>query len=564
LQLKFGLFYEHQIPRPWQEGAEEKLLRDALDQIELADRLGMDYVWEVEHHFLEEYAHSSAPEVFLAAASQRTKRIRLGHGIVQLPPGYNHPARVAERIATLDLVSGGRVEFGTGESASQAELGGFAVDRALKYAQWDEALDAITRMFAEEPFAGYQGRFIWMPPRNVVPKPKQKPHPPLWVACSRRESILTAARKGIGALSFSFIEPEEAKSWADDYYRIIASDECVPAGFSVNPNLAVVVPFMCHSDEQTAIERGIDGAHFFGYSLAHYYVFGKHEPGRTNLWEEFERNRNTYGFARDIVRAQDAPLAVKLLQEGFGSLRGAVGTPQQITDLLARYEKAGVDAVIFVAQAGRNRHEHICESVELFAREVMPRFVENEAAREKAKCDRLAEACAKALQRRAPARQSPPGYVITSTGEPSHAPVPEGAKAHANGHNSLFARIVRGRDDRQLDRLMSFRPAQRLIFKGMERAFHPERAKGFAAEIQYELKGRADVSRWLLRIADCEAKAAPGQSAKPTLTFRMTLPTFARIAAGELNPVTAMLEHRLEVDGDIKKLAQFTGLFVER
>ena len=155
--MKFGLFYEHQIPRPWEEGAEEKLLRDALDQIELADRLGMDYVWEVEHHFLEEYAHSSAPEVFLAAASQRTRRIRLGHGIVQLPPGYNHPARVAERIATLDLVSGGRVEFGTGESASQTELGGFAVDRSLKHAQWDEALDVITRMFAEEPFAGYQG-----------------------------------------------------------------------------------------------------------------------------------------------------------------------------------------------------------------------------------------------------------------------------------------------------------------------------------------------------------------------------------------------------------------------
>jgi len=127
--------------------------------------------------------------------------------------------------------------------------------------------------------------------------------------------------------------------------------------------------------------------------LAHYYVFGKHEPGRTNIWEEFERNRNNYGFARDIVRAEDAPLAVKLLQEGFGSLRGAVGTPQQIADLLTRYEKAGVDAVIFVGQAGRNRHEHICESIELFAREVMPRFAENEAAREKAKGERLAEAC---------------------------------------------------------------------------------------------------------------------------------------------------------------------------
>src|SRR3712207_49239 len=143
--MRFGLFYEHQEPRPWDEGSTERLLRDALDQVELADRLGFDCAWTVEHHFLEEYSHSSAPEVFLAAASQRTERIRLGHGVVQLPPAVNHPARVAERIATLDLVSGGRVEFGTGESSSAAELGGFGVARERKREQWHDAIDAITR-----------------------------------------------------------------------------------------------------------------------------------------------------------------------------------------------------------------------------------------------------------------------------------------------------------------------------------------------------------------------------------------------------------------------------------
>src|SRR6202011_978780 len=126
--MKFGLFYEHQLPQPWGEESELRLYQQALDQIELADRLGIDYVWEVEHHFLEEYSHSSAPEVFLAAASQRTTRLRLGHGIVQTPPPFNHPARVAERIAMLDLVSRGRADFGTGESSSEAELGGFLID----------------------------------------------------------------------------------------------------------------------------------------------------------------------------------------------------------------------------------------------------------------------------------------------------------------------------------------------------------------------------------------------------------------------------------------------------
>src|ERR1700716_1771601 len=145
--MRFGIFYEHQLPRPWSERSEADLLRDALEQVELADRVGLDYVWEVEHHFLEEYSHSSAPEVFLAAASQRTRRIRLGHGIIQVPPAVNHPARVAERVATLDLVSDGRVEFGTGESSSGAELGGFLIDRTLKREMWEEALDAVTRMF---------------------------------------------------------------------------------------------------------------------------------------------------------------------------------------------------------------------------------------------------------------------------------------------------------------------------------------------------------------------------------------------------------------------------------
>ena len=266
-------------------------MADALEQIELADRLGLDCIWLVEHHFLEEYSHSSAPEVFLGAASQRTKQIRLGHGIVQLPVEVNHPARVAERVATLDLLSHGRLEFGTGEGSSQAELGGFGVPRGAKRDQWEEALDVICRMLAEEPFTGHRGRWIDVPPRNVVPKPWQTPHPPLWVACSRRETIELAGRRGLGVLSFSFIAPEDAKPWVDMYYELLGSDECVPAGLAVNPNFAVVVPFMCHPDEETAIERGIDGAHFFGYSLAHYYVFGRHRPAHTSVWDEFERYR---------------------------------------------------------------------------------------------------------------------------------------------------------------------------------------------------------------------------------------------------------------------------------
>ncbi|MGI8663765.1 MAG: LLM class flavin-dependent oxidoreductase [Acidimicrobiales bacterium] len=406
--MKFGIFYEHQLPKPWEEGSEHKLFKDALDQVELADQLGIDYVWEVEHHFLEEYSHSSAPEVFLAACSQRTSRIRLGHGIVALPPGYNHPARVAERIATLDLVSDGRVELGTGETSSEAELGGFSVERSQKRGQWAEALDVVTRLMVEAPFAGYEGDYVQMPVRNLVPKPLQKPHPPLWVACSRRETIHLAATKGIGALSFSFIEPAEAKAWVDDYYETIASSECVPAGFAVNPNVAVVLPLMCHEDEATAIERGIDGSHFFGYSLAHYYIFGDHHPAKTDIWQEFLEKRSDWGFDRDVASQVGQPLGAQLFQRGLGSLRGAVGTPAQIRELMLGYADAGIDQVIFVSQAGHNRHEHICESMELFAREVMPELHEGEEAREKAKLDRLGPAIAAAMARKEPARVALP------------------------------------------------------------------------------------------------------------------------------------------------------------
>jgi alkanesulfonate monooxygenase SsuD/methylene tetrahydromethanopterin reductase-like flavin-dependent oxidoreductase (luciferase family) len=416
--MKFGIFYEHQLPRPWEPDDEHRLLKDALEQVELADRLGLDYVWEVEHHFLEEYSHSSAPEVFLGACSQRTTRIRLGHGIVALPVNYNHTARIAERIATLDLISDGRVDFGTGETSSEAELGGFGIERASKRAQWAEALDAVTRMMVETPFAGFDGEFLKMPPRNVVPKPMQKPHPPLWVACSRRETIHLAATKGIGALSFSFVESAEARHWVNDYYTTIASEECVPGGFAVNPNIACVLPMMIHHDEQTAIDRGLDGGHFFGYSLGHYYVYGDHTPGVTSVWDEFEQNRSRFGFDRLAAAQTGGTIAAQMSQGGLAGLRGAVGTPSQVRDLIRGYAEAGVDQLIFVSQAGRNRHEHICESLELFASEVMPEFQDGEAEREKQKLERLAPAIEAALARRPPPQQPPEGYHFAATMAP--------------------------------------------------------------------------------------------------------------------------------------------------
>ena len=582
--MRFGVFYEHQLPRPWDDGAERKLIADALDQVELADRLGIDYVWEVEHHFLEEYSHSSASEVFLAAASQRTERIRLGFGIVALPPGYQHPARVAEKVAMLDLVSAGRCEFGTGETSSGAELAGFGVDRETKREQWSEALDVVTRMFVEEPFAGWDGRFVSMPTRNVVPKPVQRPHPPLWVACSRRETIRLAAEKGLGALSFSFVEPEEAKEWVDEYYDILASERCVPAGFAVNPNFAVVLPMMCHEDEATAIDRGIDGAHFFGYSLAHYYVFGDHRPGRTSIWEEFQQRRDDAGFAREVITPDQAPLGVKIMQQGLGSLRGAIGTPDQIRDLIRRYRDAGVDQMIFVSQAGKNRHEHICESLELFAREVLPEFRDEVEPREAAKRERLAGALEAAVARREPARESDASYVIApldsgpsargvgAGGDGDGADRGGGLQAQLQGllgeaqrrGEAAFGAWVHRTDDRQLERTVGTEAGLRMVFGGMQRRFRPERAGDFQGDVEYALTGSDGRRRaWTVSVTDGRARARPGPAADPAVRLSLSLADFVRLIARDLDPGKALMSGRLVLEGDFAVASKLGEMFGE-
>ena len=394
--MKFGVFYEHQLPRPWRDGDEHRIYREALEQIELADRIGIDYAWEVEHHFLEEYAHSSAPEVFLAACSQRTKRIRLGHGIVLMPPQYNHPARVAERIAALDLVSDGRVEFGTGESSSIMELGGFGLDFEEKRRAWREALEQCLNMMVMAPYPGFKGEYFSMPCRNVVPKPLQKPHPPVWMACSSREAIRLAARNGIGALTFAFVDPAEAREWVDEYYRVF-KEECVPIGHAVNPNIAMITGFSVHRDRAEAILRG-EGFRFFRYALGHHYIFGDHRPGLTDIWAAF----------------QQAPK--ELSQAGIGN---GIGTPDDLRAHLLAFEQSGVDHVAFIQQGGRNRHEHICEALELFAAEVMPEFREREAARQLRKMEELAPFIDKAMARkpRTPALAEAEIPVFTALGK---------------------------------------------------------------------------------------------------------------------------------------------------
>ncbi len=359
--MKFGIFYELQLPRPWEQDSELDLFQNALDQVELADGLGYDIAWEVEHHFLEEYSHSPAPEVFLGAASQRTKNIRLGHGIIQLTT--NHPARVAERVATLDLLSRGRVEFGTGESASITELEPFDIDMEQKREIWEDAIRCMIPMFKDEP-CEYDGPHFKFPWRNVVPKPVQKPHPPLWVACSQLPTIEMAGQRGMGALGFQFVSADAAHAWVHAYYNAFTKRLDKLTDYQTNPNIALVSYFMCAKTDAEARRRA-DGCTFFQFALRFY----GNQPGRArpragsvNVWDEYQ------AWKRDNPEQAERALH-----------SGLIGSPDTIRDKLRKFASSNVDQIVFLNQAGRNTHEHICEGLELFANEVMPEFHAQEA-----------------------------------------------------------------------------------------------------------------------------------------------------------------------------------------
>jgi alkanesulfonate monooxygenase SsuD/methylene tetrahydromethanopterin reductase-like flavin-dependent oxidoreductase (luciferase family) len=369
--MKFGVFYELQLARPWEPDSEWRLYHHALDELELADRLGYDYAWVVEHHFLEEYSHSSAPEVFLAAASQRTSRIRLGHGIMQLTT--NHPAKAVERISALDLLSDGRVEFGMGESASITELHPFGVRFRDKREIWEDAVRCAIPMFGDGGVE-YQGPHFDFPLRNVLPKPRQKPHPPLWTACSQIETIEYAGRRGLGALGFQFVSAEAAEAWVHAYYNAITNGLDRLCDYPVNPNIALVSMFMCAPTDEEARARA-DGATFFQFCLRYYNSPDRRrpDPGEVNMWEEYSAWK------------QANPEAAERALSG-----GLIGSPETIRRKPRQFETSSPDPVILLNQAGRNTHEDISASLELFAAEVMEEFHANVPVHEQWKAEVMA------------------------------------------------------------------------------------------------------------------------------------------------------------------------------
>jgi alkanesulfonate monooxygenase SsuD/methylene tetrahydromethanopterin reductase-like flavin-dependent oxidoreductase (luciferase family) len=285
-----------------------------------------------------------------------------------------------------------------GSGATTTELGGFHVPQEEKKAMQIEGMGVAVRMLVEDPFTGFDGKYVKVPPRNVLPKPLQKPHPPLWLACSRRESILDAARLGLGALTFSFVSPEEARQWVRDYYTTI-ENECLPLGYAVNPNFAIATPFLCDHDEKRATASAIENYGFFVYALGHYSFFGEHRPGKTDIWKEYTTNPKEPVSPEYIAQA-------------------CVGSPQKLRHTLREYEDAGIDQVIAVRQVGRLGLDQQCSSLQLFSQEVLPEFKERELANPNAvrKAERAARISEKAMARKPKIDQPQVEFTIPAAG----------------------------------------------------------------------------------------------------------------------------------------------------
>jgi alkanesulfonate monooxygenase SsuD/methylene tetrahydromethanopterin reductase-like flavin-dependent oxidoreductase (luciferase family) len=355
--MKFSIFYEMQISHPTR-ALEAQLFRDCAAQVVLADELGFDGVWEVEHHGLYEYSHSSAPEIFLAFVAARTKRIRLGHGVTLTPFRYNHPIRVAERIATLDILSEGRVSWGSGKSSSLVEQKAFECDIPRLHEQWLEALEMIPRMWREDVFE-WKGTFFDVPAVQVIPKPVQKPHPPIFAACSKPGSAEAVGRLGIGALNFAVGTDRDLAAKVRAYRA--AAEAAAPAGRQKNVWFACTPPTFVVDDDREACRHGFRGARFFEESLSRYYTPGSRPLGEIDV-------------PRDFL-AEDELAAAMAFRNAAGSEASAIiGDPVAARESVARFREAGVDELICVMQLGTVPHELVMKSLRTFAEKVIPHF----------------------------------------------------------------------------------------------------------------------------------------------------------------------------------------------
>jgi alkanesulfonate monooxygenase SsuD/methylene tetrahydromethanopterin reductase-like flavin-dependent oxidoreductase (luciferase family) len=373
--VRFSLIYEAQTADPSREG-DHRIFRELREQALLAEEMDFDVIWAVEHTALTNYAHMSAPETFLAFVAGATKRIRIGHGVICLPVQMNHPVKVAERCATLDILSEGRLEVGFGKGGTQQEAGTFGYDITKLRPMIEESMRLIPHYWVED-IVEHHGEFIDVPARPVHPKPLQVPHPRLYMACTHQESLAEAGGRGIGALVLGFGGPEQVAEKNRIYREAYASrDPAQQVGFRPNEHFAALCPAVVLEDGQQARRLGVRGQRFFMESIGHWASDGKMPLPRPEEWpldmttttgDGTQVISASIGSERVTVDFSDPSLALLNPNHAYGTVDDAIGYVTRLID-------AGADEILFLNQMGTIPQDAMLETIRNLGEYVIPYF----------------------------------------------------------------------------------------------------------------------------------------------------------------------------------------------
>ena len=365
--MQIGMFYQIQVPKPWTPTSDFDRYWEMMDQVVLAEGLGFRSVWLADHQFRTEWSHSSAPDVTLGAISQRTSQIRLGIAVA-VPP-VEHPLHIAARTATLDILSNGRVDLGVGRSGYPYQMAAFGTDLANATGMVDEALEIIPRAWTEGEFS-YQGEYFNIPPREVHPKPVQKPHPPIWLGCSQEETFRKAGELGLGCLAMSGGGPDRLTQLIQAYRNSIKAAK--PVGKLIQNKVSISMLAICAESRQKAQERGAEILDWYRQqqSLRDVRVWQEQDsPAVPDDYQwHYQRSTGTDPHKGEYVSSLDQ------IKAG----RYCIGNPDDCLGYLEQYFPTGVDEIMPLFQVGPMAHQEVMETLRLFGKHVIPQLTQPE------------------------------------------------------------------------------------------------------------------------------------------------------------------------------------------
>ena len=374
--MRIGLFYQIQVPKPWTPTSESQRIYEALEQIPYAEQQGFESVWFSEHHFRPEWSHNSAPDITLAAVSQRTSHIRLGIGVVLVPIHY--PLHVAARMATLDILSHGRVDVGLGRTGYPYQLTPYGADLRDTRGMWREFAELLPRIWTQEEIS-HDGEYFQIPRREVLPKPLQRPHPPLWSACGSDETARLTGRLGMGGLFGSEGGPDRVQQLMNLYQDALPPEAAPTGGNGAGPNrrTALMTAGYCHEDPLVVAERGTE--------LVGWYLDQQRERARL-VWRDYDPSTvppDYQGYyARDQRLASGPhpgePTPQEVREQGT---KFCVGTPADCIRFLEMYEALGIEEVFLLCAIGPAQHQEVLHTIRLFGEQIIPHFEAGERRR---------------------------------------------------------------------------------------------------------------------------------------------------------------------------------------